>query len=1264
MSSMSMSPNHVPHDPRTHASRPAWDASLTQSLAPAYRGSPSTLVNICEPDNNDTKTNPASRNAPPGGGDCVGAAPDVNRASNGRAFSSAGADKNQELLVTSSALPGGATGNNPARLAAAPTSDGPGGCLSTPLVGSARAPAAGAGGPTTLADAPAAGEAPPHHPDVQRAGVDSGPVTATTATTRTACDARQTAPVEGNAAMATQVSRLLETPGCTPNRAVMTCVAYTHPDVQRAGVDSGGDADPPRPAPTPISDGSGDRLSTPSDASARAPAAESGGSATLADAPAAGEAPPPHPDVQHVEDFRLRKLRLMSPPTVNAPPSGPGDRLSTTLDGSARAPAAGSGDSAAPADAPATGEAPPLHPDVQHADGLSLVSEDGDDEIVGHSGHTPSQFSSLSGFDRLGGVLGASDRLSTPFGGPAHHVSSCAFTQAPSGVASPSLPDGFPALRCHEGSSDIYPRREAESRQRSVRGCSNGPVQRCLHQSGSPSSRTLEADSPCSAEQPNAASTCSALTLPAGVSACVRVREDVVDASERAGCVARIAVLRLQRWWRGRMDVCRASPAGCVARIAVLRLQRWWRGRMDVCRASPVDVVSPAGDGTAGDGTPREACPSACPTATPSMFLDLHSGLTHVRWHAPAGWTPDQWGHRLSAAATKVQAAFRRHLRGDDVDVLLLPCGLASRPPATTLSAEAAPESCDEIQASADLAYSGAPVSLLTTQAASGDGGTLVARPTEIPAQRRRGLAGQGGALLDVNGKRVGVRQLNALRKIVFMFRGFLYADVPPRVRHSLWLGSNPTGRKVREFESILAKYVRRDADGRIIRAGLGVPRHLWARKYPRSICGCTSAYFVPGAMATPADFADHRERALKCILSYRAMGTELLQISISVPLRVVHGCSGACGVGADLHLDGVESLVTDIAFQADAARWYGKANFAQMDALDVDAVIDQLRKPGTVLYMVAPECDAFSDLGSGALGVGSSSSPQLFGPCVAVAKIARKSTGVVYLAETVGSAKPFTDPALTVVHRAIHLGVQSDDPHCVESSLGHLTRTDAALTDQGRWLASHSCVGGYAIMGKLDNFGMAAKPCCPVGLAQKLSVHGTQPAPGVTMADICGKLGIDPRHPSSYKVLVDMVSPVSGRLWFHQTTAKIAHHSFGVPSLSYDSILADPPLLLIHDLARAHLQLRPRVPRAYQLIPLLPHVSHAILVIQPLQQSSFGYGRGSLVSTSATGQAKRRQLPLAEVRPGDYMVEAAFASFESVHPRRCHQAASSAWRD
>ena len=72
---------------------------------------------------------------------------------------------------------------------------------------------------------------------------DSESVTAATAITRTARDARRTAPVEGNAATVTRVSRSLEAPGCVPTRAMMTRVAYTHPDVQRAGVESGGGAD-------------------------------------------------------------------------------------------------------------------------------------------------------------------------------------------------------------------------------------------------------------------------------------------------------------------------------------------------------------------------------------------------------------------------------------------------------------------------------------------------------------------------------------------------------------------------------------------------------------------------------------------------------------------------------------------------------------------------------------------------------------------------------------------------------------------------------------------------------------------------------------------------------------------------------------------------------------------------------------------------------------------------------------------------------------
>jgi hypothetical protein len=245
---------------------------------------------------------------------------------------------------------------------------------------------------------------------------------------------------------------------------------------------------------------------------------------------------------------------------------------------------------------------------------------------------------------------------------------------APFGVASPALPGGFPALKasgetCPGGSTDTYPRREAESRQRSVRGCSNGPVQRaagstaaaipepgtgvCLHQSGSLSSRTLEADSSCPAERQNAASTCSAeqpsaaststaLTLPADVSACVPICEGVVDAGERAGC---------------------------VTRIAVLRLQRWWRGRTGACRVSPVDVVSPAGDGTAGDGTQRvqrlrslheSKALMAAVMAVQRRWRD-RSGLLRAVTSIEAGWV-GQRAKRLGSLAAHVrflQWAFR-----------------------------------------------------------------------------------------------------------------------------------------------------------------------------------------------------------------------------------------------------------------------------------------------------------------------------------------------------------------------------------------------------------------------------------------------------------------------------------------------------------------------------------------------------------------------------------------------------------------------------
>eukprot|EP00966_Prymnesium_polylepis_P087209 2018521-Prymnesium_polylepis.2 len=83
--------------------------------------------------------------------------------------------------------------------------------------------------------------------------------------------------------------------------------------------------------------------------------------------------------------------------------------------------------------------------------------------------------------------------------------------------------------------------------------------------------------------------------------------------------------------------------------------------------------------------------------------------------------------------------------------------------------------------------------------------------------------------------------------------------------RHHVVLGPSPNPRGVtlsRPCDHFTAKYVQRDSRGRLVPTGSGVPRGAWVRIYPRSICGSTTAYFVPGAMATPADFAEHRRTA------------------------------------------------------------------------------------------------------------------------------------------------------------------------------------------------------------------------------------------------------------------------------------------------------------------------------------------------------------------------------------------------------------------
>ena len=91
---------------------------------------------------------------------------------------------------------------------------------------------------------------------------------------------------------------------------------------------------------------------------------------------------------------------------------------------------------------------------------------------------------------------------------------------------------------------------------------------------------------------------------------------------------------------------------------------------------------------------------------------------------------------------------------------------------------------------------------------------------------------------------------------------------------------------------------------------------------------------------------------------------------------------------------------------------------------------------------------------------------------------------------------------------------------------------------------------------------------------------------------------GVDPAHPSSFKALVDMLPPRLARYVVAQEVHLVAHHHLGTPAITYDSSLADPSLLALHDLVRPHLHLLPRVRRVQQLPRLFPSVTSALLIL------------------------------------------------------------------
>ncbi len=510
----------------------------------------------------------------------------------------------------------------------------------------------------------------------------------------------------------------------------------------------------------------------------------------------------------------------------------------------------------------------------------------------------------------------------------------------------------------------------------------------------------------------------------------------------------------------------------------------------------------------------------------------------------------------------------------------------------------------------------------------AGDHVSIAAIPPESESpdgHHHVGVDGVDGVARRV--KRLSVRQQRSLRKIVFMHRCFVKGLVPPSDRKHLWLGPRPSKKKLKKFAAVFKSHL-----GHRGFKGPGVPRHPWARRYPRSVCGCSSAYAVEGAMATAADFDSHAATGLAAIHHYDVTGAGLLRAVFEVPLVVVHSCSGAGGSAAELHKDGYVNLLSDIRTQPDAVRWFGADHFETADGLDADCLIARLSRDGVVLHATSPECDAYSALGKGSLGVGRSSAALLFGAHCQVAETAFASTGVPTVAETTLGAITFTDPDHTTVARAIWLGAHTEDPHCFQSTPGFRIHADLALSTRGRWLSRHSCVGEFALFPKLDGFGLPTAPCCRRPLCQKCSLHGTQPAPGIPVAAYAEMAGVDPAHPSSFKALVDMLPPRLARYVVAQEVHLVAHHYLGTPAITYDSSIVDPPLLALHDLVRPHLHLLPRVRRVQQLPRLLPPVTTAILIL-PFD--------GQLVVDRAGLP------PSVVVSPGQWLVESFFAGLD-----------------
>ena len=468
-------------------------------------------------------------------------------------------------------------------------------------------------------------------------------------------------------------------------------------------------------------------------------------------------------------------------------------------------------------------------------------------------------------------------------------------------------------------------------------------------------------------------------------------------------------------------------------------------------------------------------------------------------------------------------------------------------------------------------------------------------------------------------------RQVSQIRKIWWAWRCFVKGAVPAASRRHLLVRAGSPLTYIRLLTQVVNTHVTGGPSGN------GVPRNGFYRPVPKSVCGDSGNYCIPGYMATPADFAAHSESAIANILHYHTNGAALLQMAFGVPLAVVQLCSGAGGAGADLHLDGYVNMLLDILPQPDASDYYGADAVLQGNALDLDVVRRLAALPGVVAMLDSPDCTAYSHT---ARLSGGSPSPALFRAHTAMSARIANELLVPTVTESVMSALPFTDPETTVVMRAIFLGLRTIDPHCFQGTPGYCLHMDLALSVRGRWLAKRSCVGEYRRLPRIDYFGLPMSPCCYRPFAMRMSIHGASLAPGVTMTEARDSVGVQHDHTDDCATLSNMLPPRMGRAVVAEMGMLTVHHRWQLPLISHDAALADGGLLQLHEAATKCLDRLPRVKYLRELKPLVPHVTTAVLMV--------------VINTRVLTCRQHNKLPRVTLEPGDWVRETAFDLLDS----------------